>query len=246
AKHRFFIKGATDTLANIIMYAGSVAINSLWLPIAYAVYEFIHRFSLFELGPQWWLFRGDTPLWHWVLLFVLDDFCFYVFHRTSHRVRLLWASHVAHHSSNQFNLSVGLRQTWLPFFAIVFWIPLALLGFEPLMIMAMQVASLFIQALVHTQMIRSFGPFDWIFNSPSHHRVHHGSQDTYVDKNFAGVLIVWDRFFGTFVKESETPVYGIGHPTPTHNPLAIAFGEFVTMAREALSRKPKNPEETPR
>lgn len=235
ARRKIGIYDARDTLANIATYIVYLAINSVWLPVAYSVYVFFHRYSIFELGNQWWLFRGDTPTWHWLLLFVLDDFCFYVFHRTSHRVRLLWASHVSHHSSNHFNLSVGLRQTWLPFFAILFWIPLAFIGFEPLMIMTMQLASLSIQALFHTQIVRSLGPLDLVFNSPSHHRVHHGTQPRYLDKNFGGVLIVWDRLFGTFEKESEAPIFGIGE-RPLHNPLHIAFGEIRSLVRDARKR----------
>ncbi|MES2854477.1 MAG: sterol desaturase family protein, partial [Bdellovibrionota bacterium] len=171
-------------------------------------------------------------VWHWLLLFILDDFCYYVFHRTSHKVRFLWASHVTHHSSMNFNFSVGFRQTWLPFFAVIFWLPLAWIGFEPLMIMTMQFMSLVFQALLHTQMVRSYGPLDLIFNSPSHHRVHHGTQTQYIDKNFAGVLIIWDRMFGTFVKEKEAPVFGIGNLAPVHNPLSIAFGEYRAMIKD--------------
>lgn len=216
------------------MYAGYLLINSLWLPVAYNVYVATHRLSPFSFGDQWWI--GRAPLWHWLLLFVLDDFCFYLFHRTSHRVPLLWASHVTHHSSPFFNLSVGFRQTWLPFFAIVFWIPLALLGFEPLMIMTMQFLSLSFQALLHTEKVRSIGWLGDVFNSPSHHRVHHGTQAPYLDRNFGGVLIVWDRLFGTFTPEAERPVYGIGS-FQGYNPFKIAFGEMWQLVRSPWSSR---------
>lgn len=220
-----------DTATNFAMYAGYFAINLFWLPVVYSVFVFFHDHSLFELGQQWWTFDGTVPAWHWGLLFVLDDFCYYVFHRTSHAVRLFWASHVTHHSSERFNLSVAFRQTWLPFYAFIFWIPLALIGFEPLMIMTMQLVSLAIQGFLHTEVIRSYGPLDTILNSPSHHRVHHGTQEHYVDKNFGGVLIVWDRLFGTFAAEGERPVYGVGGSKPSYNPLRVAFGELENLLR---------------
>ncbi|MES3037024.1 MAG: sterol desaturase family protein [Bdellovibrionota bacterium] len=225
-----------DTFANFVMYLGYFTINMFWLPVAFGIYVFFHQFSVFKLGEQWWLFQGTVPEWHWLLLFVLDDLCFYIFHRTSHAVRILWASHVSHHSSEQFNLSVGFRQTWLPFFAIIFWIPLALIGFDPLMIMTMQLISLSIQALFHTQTVKSLGPLDLIFNSPSHHRVHHGTQAKYLDKNFGGVLIIWDRMFGTFQKEVEAPIFGIGLPAPQYNPFKVAFYECSLILNEIKTR----------
>jgi len=233
---RFKTYDLKDTIANFAMYGGYIAINSLWLPIAYNIYVIVHEHSLFRFGEQWWLFDGRTPIWQWLLLFLLDDFCYYAFHRTSHKLRFFWASHVTHHSSQQFNFSVGFRQTWLPFVAIIFWIPLAWIGFDPLMIMTMQFLSLVFQALLHTQHIRSYGPLDLVFNSPSHHRVHHGTQEKYIDKNFGGVLIIWDRIFGTFVKEQEKPIYGIGLEKPLYNPLAIAFLEYGRLVKDLWRR----------
>jgi sterol desaturase/sphingolipid hydroxylase (fatty acid hydroxylase superfamily) len=224
-----------DTFTNLSMYAGYVAIDLFWLPVVYGIFTFVHEHSLFKIGEGWYTFDGQTPVWAWPLLFVLDDLCYYSFHRTSHKIRLFWASHVAHHSSQRFNLSVGFRQTWLPFYAFLFWVPLAFIGFDPLMIMMMQLISLTLQGLVHTELIRSFGPFDLVFNSPSHHRVHHGTQSKYIDRNFAGVLIIWDRLFGTFQREEEKPVYGIGGE-PIYNPLRAAFGEILALSRDLFRR----------
>jgi sterol desaturase/sphingolipid hydroxylase (fatty acid hydroxylase superfamily) len=115
---------------------------------------------------------------------------------------------------------------------MLFWLPLAFIGFDPLMIMTMQFVSLSIQALLHTQIIRSYGFLDYFLNSPSHHRVHHGTQDFYLDRNFGGVLIVWDKLFGTFTKETEQPVFGIGWPQSSGNPLKIAFSELYSILKE--------------
>lgn len=146
---------------------------------------------------------------YWLLLFLADDFCFYWFHRMSHRLGILWLSHVVHHSSNEFNLAVGLRQTWLPFLGMLFWLPLAFAGFRPEHILLMQAASLSYRFLMHTQLINLPRFFGKVFNTPSHHRVHHGRNAEYIDKNFGGLLIVWDRLFRSFAPERAAVDYGI-------------------------------------
>lgn len=214
--------GVRDTLANFAMYLGYVAIGLFWIPVVYSIFVFVHDHSLFKIGDGWQL--GQASWSAWLLLFIADDFCYYWFHRVSHS--WFWFAHVTHHSSAHFNLSVGFRQTWLPFYAFVFWLPLAFIGFDPLMILTMQLLSLAVQGLLHTEAVRSLGPLEFVFNSPSHHRVHHGSQELYRDRNFGGVLILWDRLFGTFQKEEEPPIYGTGEPV-SYNPLKIAFGELL-------------------
>lgn len=221
-----------DTLANGAMFAGNLAVNALWVPIVFLVYSAAYRHAPVHLSVGGW-HVGWELWWEWALLFVLDDLCFYAFHRTSHELRPLWASHVNHHSSRCFNLSVAFRQTWTPFFALAFWLPLPLLGFDPLMVMTMQALSLFYQSALHTQAFPRLGPLEWIFNTPRHHRVHHGSNEAYLNKNFGGVLIVWDRLFGTFAREVEPIRYGIGEEhDPGHNPLWIAVHEFVAIGRD--------------
>ena len=131
------------------------------------------------------------------------------FHRLSHKFGFLWFSHVVHHSSNEFNLAVWLRQTWLPFVGMVFWLPLGLVGFKPEHILLMQAASLSYQFLMHTQLINLPKACGWVCNTPSHHRVHHGRNAEYIDKNFGGVLIVWDRLFRSFFPERVAVDYGI-------------------------------------
>ncbi len=137
--------------------------------------------------------------WTYVVLFLADDFAYYWFHRIHHEVRVFWASHVVHHSSQHYNLSTALRQTWTPMTALPFWAGLALLGFQPWMILTQQAISLIYQFWIHTERIgRLPAPIEYVFNTPSHHRVHHGSNEIYLDRNYGGILIIWDRLFGTF------------------------------------------------
>jgi sterol desaturase/sphingolipid hydroxylase (fatty acid hydroxylase superfamily) len=153
-------------------------------------------------------------------------------------VRLFWAAHVNHHSSQYFNLSTALRQPWFtPITGPIFWLPLALLGFPPAMILTAEAISLIYQFWIHTEVVKKLPrPIEWLFNTPSHHRVHHGKNVAYLDRNHGGVLIVWDRLFGTFAPESPAdPVrYGITHDLGTFNPLRIATHEFAAIARDVL------------
>ncbi len=221
-----------ETAANLVVYAGFFTINFLWSILVFEAYRWAYAHRVLDWGYGGW-HVGLESWWIFGLLIVADDFVFYWFHRSLHSSRLLWASHVPHHSSEHFNLSAAFRQTWAPFFALPFWIVLPWLGFDPLMVGGMQVASLFWQVGLHTRVIPKLGPLEWIFNTPSHHRVHHGANALYRDKNLGGIFIVWDRLFGTFVEESEPVRYGIGRPVG-HNPLKITLGEFAAWARDVL------------
>jgi sterol desaturase/sphingolipid hydroxylase (fatty acid hydroxylase superfamily) len=221
-----------DTLANASMWLGHLSVNLVWAHVVFFVYTLAYNHAPLHLSVGGW-HVGWALWWEWPLLLVLEDFCFYAFHRASHEFRLLWASHVNHHSSERYNLSVAFRQTWTPFFALLFWLPLPLLGFDPLMVLTMQALSLFYQSTLHTQLVPALGPLGWVLNTPRHHSVHHGSNPQYCNKNMGGVLIVWDRLFGTFAQEDEPVVYGIGEEHATgHNPLWIAFHEWVALARD--------------
>jgi sterol desaturase/sphingolipid hydroxylase (fatty acid hydroxylase superfamily) len=166
-------------------------------------------------------------------LFFADDFSYYCFHRISHECRLFWASHVIHHSSQRFNLGTALRQTWTGnFMSFVFWLWLPLIGFPPVMVLTMQAISLLYQFWIHTELVRHMGPLEWVLNTPSHHRVHHGSNQQYLDRNHAGVLIIWDRMFGTFEPEREKVVYGLTKNLNSYNPLRIAFHEWIDIWRD--------------
>jgi sterol desaturase/sphingolipid hydroxylase (fatty acid hydroxylase superfamily) len=199
-----------DTAINLWTFGGYLAVSLVWGPVLFELYSTVHDHALLDFGPHW-LDVGSARFWaSWLALFVLDDLTFYVFHRCSHRFGFLWAAHVTHHSSTQFNLSVALRQSWTPFIAAPFWLWLPFLGFDPLMVMATEFFSLMYQALMHTQAAPRLGPLEAIFNSPSHHQLHHGENSVYVDKNFGGVLILWDRLFGTWVGPSEPVRFGVG------------------------------------
>ncbi len=222
---------ARDTAANLVLYAGFFALNLVWARSVFALYAWTSDRALVQWPIGGFHLGQDGLWWEWLALFLLEDLCFYLFHRASHRCRILWASHVTHHSSQHFNLSVAFRQTWVPFLGVVFWLPLLLLGFDPLMVMSVQVFSLFYQELLHTQLIPRLGPLEWIFNTPRHHAVHHGSNPVYLDRNYGGVLILWDRLLGTWAGQGEPIRFGLTTALPSHNPVVIAFHEWAAMAR---------------
>jgi sterol desaturase/sphingolipid hydroxylase (fatty acid hydroxylase superfamily) len=218
-----------DTFASLAMGIGNVIISAFTTLGAIALWSWGYQHRVLSLGqPLLW--------WSWLLLFFAEDLCYYLFHRTHHGVRWLWAAHVNHHSSQYFNLSTALRQPWFtPFTGPVFWLPLALLGYPPAMILTAEAISLIYQFWIHTETVHKLPrPFEWLFNTPSHHRVHHGKNIAYLDRNHAGVLIIWDRLFGTFAAEDERePVrYGITRDLTTFNPLRIAVHEIVDIARD--------------
>jgi sterol desaturase/sphingolipid hydroxylase (fatty acid hydroxylase superfamily) len=176
-------------------------------------------------------------LWVWAAGLVATDFCYYWAHRADHRIRLLWAAHGMHHSSTYFNMSTNLRLPW--FHPVSYtvrslaWFPAALLGFPVCMIFLLNTAGLAFQIPCHTQRIgKLWRPYEFLFNTPSHHRVHHGSNEPYIDKNYGGVLIIWDRLFGSYADESEPVRYGLIHDINTSNPLKYNYLETVAMLRD--------------
>lgn len=169
--------------------------------------------------------------WVWVLGLVVTDFCYYWAHRADHRVRLLWTSHSVHHSSEYFNLSTAIRLPWVhPVASIVrgfAWVPAALIGLPAWMIFLLQAIGLLYQFPIHTQRIDTLPrPIEFLFNTPAHHRIHHGSNQPYIDKNYGGVLIIWDRVFGSFAAQSEPIRYGLTKNIGTDNPLKINYHEL--------------------
>ncbi|MFV7769366.1 sterol desaturase family protein [Shewanella marisflavi] len=186
---------------------------------------------------DWRLLDIQMGLSSFIALLLAQDFCYYWFHRASHRVRWMWAAHVAHHSSERMNFSTAFRQSLMyPFAGMwIFWLPLVVLGFDPNWVVFAVLLNLGLQFFVHTQAVKTLGPLEWIFNTPSHHRVHHGRNPQYIDKNYAGVLIIWDRLFGTYVKEEETVDYGITKPVKSFNPLVVTFSEWRDMFSEAFA-----------
>lgn len=182
------------------------------------------------------LFTFDyTMWWTWVLLFILEDFTFYWGHRIGHTVSFYWASHVVHHSSEQFNFSTAMRKTWTydltGHFLLWCWLPL--IGFHPLHVMAISTLSFIYQYWIHTEKIGKLHPwFELIFNTPSHHRVHHSSNLEYLDRNLAGVLIIFDRLFGTFQPEQSKCVYGLTNNINTRNVLKVEFHEWISLFKK--------------
>ena len=214
-----------DTATSLSMGMGNVVINFGWKFVVLVVYS-----GLYELTPL----RVPTDAWWaWVVIFFADDLAYYWFHRISHEVRVFWASHVVHHSSEHYNLSTALRQTWVPMTYFPFWLWLPLVGFEPWMVLLAQSWSLIYQFWIHTERIQRLPRWvEGIFNTPSHHRVHHGMNHQYLDKNYAGILIIWDRLFGTWEPEGERVRYGLTKQLDTFHPVKVAFHEYIALAHD--------------
>ena len=214
-----------DTRTSLTMGLGNVAINVVWKLAVVTIYAALYELTPLRLDPSDW--------WVWVLLFFADDLAYYWFHRVSHESRVFWASHVVHHSSQHYNLSTALRQTWVPMTYMPFWLPLPLLGFPVWMVLLAQAWSLIYQFWIHTERIHRLPRWvEGILNTPSHHRVHHGSNHQYLDKNYGGILIVWDRLFGTWEPEGERVRYGLTKNLETSNPIQVAFHEYIAMTRD--------------
>ncbi|WP_315762836.1 sterol desaturase family protein [Sphingomonas sp. Y38-1Y] len=216
-----------DTLTSLMLGLGSTIAALLSAGAVFAMAMWVHGFRLFDIGWAWYWF---------VLAFVLDDLAYYAFHRSAHRVRLFWASHVVHHSSQHYNLSTALRQTWTGFFSLnfLFRLPLFLIGFPPAMIFFVAGLNLVYQFWIHTEAVgRMPRWFEAVMNTPSHHRVHHAANARYLDRNYAGVFIVWDKLFGTFEPErEERPRYGLVHDIGSFNVLWAAVHEWAGIARD--------------
>jgi alkylglycerol monooxygenase len=194
-----------------------------WLQETYA--SLYQNYRFFELPDSWAT---------WIFGFLLLDFLFYWFHRLSHEVNFLWAVHIVHHQSEDYNLAVGLRQAFFTSFVTwFFYLPMAFLGVPPLMYGVLHALNLIGQFWLHTELIRSVGPLESVINTPSHHRVHHGQNPQYLDKNYGGTLMLWDHLFGTFEKEVEPVVYGITKPLNSYNNLWAQFHYFVELYKES-------------
>ena len=219
-----------DTWSSLALGVGNVITGFITKALIFGLFSLLYEYRIFTLDSSSW--------WVWVLLFFADDFSYYWFHRTSHHINWFWASHVVHHSSQRYNLAAALRQTWTgnATGAFLFWAWMPLVGFHPLLVLLMQQVSLIYQFWIHTETIGKLPHwFEFIFNTPSHHRVHHGSDLKYLDRNHAGILIIWDRMFGTFRKEEERPNYGLTRNVNTFNPVAVAFSEWKHLYRKMVA-----------
>jgi sterol desaturase/sphingolipid hydroxylase (fatty acid hydroxylase superfamily) len=229
---------ARDTAVSLVMGLGSTIAGLATAAVVAATTLWVYQHRLFTIP--------INAVWAWVLIFLLEDLTYYWFHRLSHERRFWWASHVNHHTSQHYNLSTALRQTWTGGVAgtWLLWMPLAFLGFSPLMIATQKGISLVYQFWIHTETIHRLpAPIEAVFNTPSHHRVHHARNPRYLDRNYAGILIVWDRLFGTFAPETaeEAPRYGVVKNLGDFNILRAAFHEWVAIGQDlAKARSPRD------
>lgn len=217
--------------------ASSLGVAVLRLPV-----RLVRPFVVGPLALVLWSHRLATvPLntaWGLALLFLAEEFTYYWMHRCSHQIRWMWASHAVHHSPEHIHLASAIRlgATELLSGNWLFYLPLYALGFNPLALGAMLSVNLFYQFWLHTDLVGRLGPLEWVLNTPSHHRVHHACNHEYLDRNFGGILIIFDRLFGTFTREQpQTPItYGLVHPIGSRNPFTIAFHEWGAMARDMM------------
>ena len=221
-----------DSLCTVGLLTGNIlmafAIKGSVLAFHFYLYQF-RLFDLIEIIPLWLM---------WGLTFVLIDLVFYIYHRMSHRISFLWAIHLSHHSSEEMNFAVSFRQAWFgPISKVPFFMVLPLIGLDPTIIAVAGVISTLWGIVGHTQIIGKLGPIEWFFNTPSHHRVHHGSNKQYIDKNYGNLLIIWDRLFGTFEAEKESVSFGLVKNVNTFNPMKITFMIWSDMYHEIKNSK---------
>jgi alkylglycerol monooxygenase len=221
-----------DTLCTSGLLLGNILMGFAIKGATLGLHIFLYQFRIFDLV-------NIIPLWAmWLMTFILIDFVFYIYHRFSHRVRLLWAIHMSHHSSEEMNFAVSMRQAWLgPISKIPFFIVLPLLGLDPTIIAVAGVISTLWGVVGHTQIVGKLGPLEWILNTPSHHRVHHGANAEYIDKNYGNLLIIWDRMFGTFEPEKAKVKYGLVNNVNTFNPIKITFMGWQSMMLDIKKAK---------
>jgi|TARA_Y100000813_G_scaffold186717_1_gene159515 alkylglycerol monooxygenase len=221
-----------DTLCTSGLLLGNILMGFAIKGATLGLHIFLYQFRIFDLA-------NVIPLWAmWLMTFILIDFVFYIYHRFSHRVRFLWAIHMSHHSSEEMNFAVSMRQAWLgPISKIPFFIVLPLLGLDPTIIAVAGVISTLWGVVGHTQIVGKLGPLEWILNTPSHHRVHHGANAEYIDKNYGNLLIIWDRMFGTFEPEKAKVKYGLVNNVNTFNPMKITFMGWQSMMSDIKKAK---------
>ena len=219
-----------DTLCTIGLLSGNILMVFMLKGATLALHFYLFQFKLINLSEI-------MPIWVlWLVTFVLIDLVFYIYHRISHRVNFLWAIHMSHHSSEEMNFAVSFRQAWFgPISKIPFFMILPLLGFDPTIIAVAGVISTLWGIVGHTQIVGKLGPIEWVFNTPSHHRVHHGANAQYIDKNYGNLLIIWDRMFGTFEPEEESVKYGLVKNVNTNDPTKITFMGWQEMFNNIMS-----------
>ena len=226
-----------DTFAGLGLLLGNFIIGLLTKSSIFLIYVYLYQFRLITVNDL-------LPIWAiWLATFVMIDFVYYWYHRFSHRVRFMWAVHMNHHSSEEMNFTVSLRQAWFgPITKVPFFIFMPLVGFDPIITAVAGVASTLWGVIGHTQWIKRLGILEYIFVTPSSHRVHHGSNECYIDRNYGNLLIIWDRLFGTFAEEIEPVKFGIRDNVKTYNPIKITFmfwGQIISDFKKSATTKEK-------
>ncbi len=200
---------------------GNLAVNWVIKGGSFLIVFFFYKIAPYKQPPVWWSFA---------LCFVAMDFLRYWIHRLGHESRLFWSSHMTHHSSEYYNFAVSFRLSWVQFYKFLFFLPISLLGFNPVVFFITHQLAVLYQFWLHTELI---GKLPWwieyFFVTPSHHRVHHGRNPKYLDRNYGSTLIIWDRMFGTFQEEEERPDYGVTKPLESNNPVKLVFTDFVAL-----------------
>lgn len=210
----------------------NVAVNAAIKALSFAVILFFYNWVPWFIPPVWWSY---------ILCIIAIDFFRYWAHRVAHEQRFWWATHVTHHNSEQYNFTVSFRLSWVQQIKLVFFIPVALMGFHPVVFFICNQIEVLYQFWIHTELIHKLPrPIEYIFTTPSHHRVHHGTNEKYLDKNYGSTLIIWDRMFGTFQPEEEKTEYGILTPVNSYNPVWLVFHEWVSIFKDmAKYRTPR-------
>jgi len=214
-----------DTVAATFVGIGNVITSALLKTANFAIILYFYNLVPWRIPPTWWSY---------ILCLVAIDFFRYWAHRVGHRQRMWWATHVTHHSSRKYNFSVSFRLGWTQYFKIIFFVPVAMMGFHPLVFFIVHQIEVLYQFWIHTEYIKKLPkPIEYIFTTPSHHRVHHATNPQYIDKNYGSTLIIWDRIFGTFEPEVERPNYGITKPVESpYNPIYLVFHEWIDIVKD--------------
>ena len=216
-----------DTLAALGIGLGNAAIGIVLKVSLFAIAMMIYNVVPWAIPRSWWGF---------IVCFFAVDFCRYWAHRISHEQRFWWATHVTHHSSTKMNFLISLRTGWTSPIKFIFFLPVPLFGIDPLTFFICHQIAVLYQFFVHTELVKKLpAPIEYLFVTPSHHRVHHGSNPEYIDRNYGSTFIIWDRIFGTFEPEVERPVYGLTTPVTSYNPVYLVFHEWVDLVKD-LSR----------
>ncbi|UII28018.1 sterol desaturase family protein [Fulvivirga maritima] len=218
-----------DTISAAVIGLVNVAMSAGLKIVTFGIILFFYNLVPWSIPPTWWSY---------ILCIIWIDFWRYWAHRVGHENRFWWATHVTHHNSEKYNWSVAFRLSWTQHIKVIFFIPVALTGFHPVVFFICHQIEVLYQFWIHTEYIHKLPrPIEYIFTTPSHHRVHHSSDPKYLDKNYGSTLIIWDRIFGTFQPEEERPKYGLTEPVNTYNPITLNFHEWRDIFRDVKNSK---------